>query len=162
MLLNSRAPLSPRLTHQPATLTPSLRSPPARSSLLLSAPRCWPLLDLLQHHSRSLLCPDLGSVLGPLPFPTQPPPQVTSQGWCRDSVDHLCTNTSAPLKLHPRIQGPSTLPPCAQSTAYGKHAQMFLNNYLFVFAMQHSLWDLIPQPGIKPKPLAVDMKSLNH
>ena len=47
VLLNSRAPLSPGLTHQPATLTSSLRSPPARSSLLLSAPRCWPLLDLL-------------------------------------------------------------------------------------------------------------------
>ena len=39
---------------------------------------------------------------------------------------------------------------------------MFLNNYLFVFGMLHSLWDLIPQPGIEPKPLAVDMKSLNH
>ena len=47
VLLNSQAPLSPGLTHQPATLTSSLRSPPARSSLLLSAPRCWPLLDLL-------------------------------------------------------------------------------------------------------------------
>lgn len=57
------------------------------------------------------LMPGPGPCPGPLPFPTQTPPQVASQGRCRDSVDHLCTNTSAPLRLHPRIQGPSTLPP---------------------------------------------------
>ena len=29
-------------------------------------------------------------------------------------------------------------------------------------AASYSMWDLTPQPGIKPKPPAVEVQSLNH
>ena len=73
---------------------------------------------------------------------------------------HIAINTTPPSSLNSlcALQ-------CSWGSAMDYHPMyvcMYVCMYLAVLALSCGMWDLVPWPGIEPRPLAVGVRSLSH